>query len=378
MKLMESVYITGIGKFLPGPVVPNDEMEAHIGRIHGVPSRVRQAILRRNGIKGRHYAIDAEGRHFGTNAGMAAEAIRAACGNAHRGVGDLQYLATSTTQGDLLVPGFGSTVHAELGTGPMEVASFQSVCASSMMAIRAAYLNLRAGDHHLAAVSGSEFSSRWFQPGFYEAFVPRETAAEPPADLEFLRWTLSDGAGALVLETAPRSGGTNLRIDWIDIRSFAGEYENCMFAGQAGNKGAASLPWSHYPSPGAAYEAGSLALRQDFKLLHRMFTTWAGFYLATIEARGVDPAGIDHFLPHYSAESLGAEMRRLLSETGAMIPEERWFTTLRETGNVGSASIFLMLDGLAARRDLAMGQTILCFVPESGRCLAGFMHLTVI
>jgi len=42
-----------------------------------------------------------------------------------------------------------------------------------------------------------------------------------PADAEFLRWTLSDGAAWLLIEDRPATHGTSLRIDWISLRSFA-------------------------------------------------------------------------------------------------------------------------------------------------------------
>ena len=78
------------------------------------------------------------------------------------------FLATATTQGDYLVPGHATAVHGELGDRSMEIASFQSVCGSSLMAAKAAWLNVRAGEHKVAAACAGEFSSRWFRPAFYE------------------------------------------------------------------------------------------------------------------------------------------------------------------------------------------------------------------
>ena len=55
-------------------------------------------------------------------------------------------------------------------------------------------------------------------------------------DTEFLRWMLSDGAGAFVLENAKSTKGLSLKIDWIDIRSQANDYPLCMYAGKVNNK----------------------------------------------------------------------------------------------------------------------------------------------
>jgi len=61
-----------------------------------------------------------------------------------------------------------------------------------------------------------------------------------------------------------------------------------------------------------------------------------------------------------------------------MIPEEKWFTTLPTVGNVGSASIWLMLDAFLKAGCAKTGDKVLCIVPESGRAMVGFMMLEVV
>ena len=59
------------------------------------------------------------------------------------------------------------------------------------------------------------------------------------------------------------------------------------------------------------------------------------------------------------------------------IPKERWFSNLETTGNVGSASIFLMVDELMNSGKLKEGDKILLAVPESARFSYVFSLLTV-
>ena len=59
--MSNTAYITALGKFLPGEPVGNEQMEDHLGRIGGKASRLRARILKQNGIRSRHYAIDREG-----------------------------------------------------------------------------------------------------------------------------------------------------------------------------------------------------------------------------------------------------------------------------------------------------------------------------
>jgi 3-oxoacyl-[acyl-carrier-protein] synthase-3 len=67
-----------------------------------------------------------------------------------------------------------------------------------------------------------------------------------------------------------------------------------------------------------------------------------------------------------------------LVEAGFEIPYDRWFTNLGSKGNIGSASIYVMLEELVASGRLKTGQRIVCLVPESARMTFGFMHFTVV
>ena len=72
-----SAYITGTSSFLPNAPVANDDIEQVLGMIGGKPSRARRIVLRNNGIRSRHYAIDpANGAFTHSNAQLAAEALR--------------------------------------------------------------------------------------------------------------------------------------------------------------------------------------------------------------------------------------------------------------------------------------------------------------
>lgn len=373
---MNNAYINAAGKYLPGEAVSNNDIENHLGYIHGRSSPLKSFVLRQNRIQNRYYAIDANGSAFVTNAEMAANAIQDAIAHSECQLHDIDHISTSTTQGDLLVPGMASQIQAHLGCRKVEIANFQSVCGSSMMALKNAFLHVKAGEAQAAAVSGSEFSSRWFRPGFYEAAFSAEEYAKPPLQTEFLRFTLSDGAGALILEPKPNTHSLSFKIEWIKQRSFADRFAPCMYAGSVDNYD--SKPWSLYTSPQEAIQSGAVLLRQDFELLYKLFPVWIGYYMELVEQGWVVPGEISHFLAHYSAHSLRNEMIKLLKKTHAMIDESRWFTNLYEKGNTGTASIFIMLEELMNERELKPGEQVLCFVPESGQCLIAFMLLTVV
>jgi 3-oxoacyl-[acyl-carrier-protein] synthase-3 len=353
-------------------------MAEFIGRVSDRSERLGRTVLRQNGIRTRHYAINADGSTKWTLAKLGAESARAALHAAEIDPADLGLLATATTQNDQLVPGLASGVHHELGLPPLEIASMQSVCASSMMAFKHAALQVSAGEHRAALALGAEFSSRYFRPGFY---LGTRTVAEDgslPGDAEFLRWTLSDGAAAIIIEDRPARRGLSLRIDWISLRSFADRFTPCMTGGTARDADGSLKPWSHHGTIGEAADAGAFQLRQDVDALHRMLPVWLGEMMRLVDEGRFETASVDWFVCHYSAKGLRDEMVRLATRAGCMIPEERWFTNLYEKGNVGSASLFLLLDDLMKSGRLEPGQKILCAVPESGQCVMGYAALTVV
>lgn len=375
---LRDVYITGVGAHLPGPPIGNDRMEDHLGRVHGRGSVVGRRALRWNGIGSRHYALSPEGVVFDSNAGMTAKAVSAALDDARLDLADIQHLATATTQGDFLVPGHAAAVQAELGAGPLELASYQSVCAASLMAAKGAWLQVCAGEAEVAVAAAGEFSSRWFRPAFYEGTALVDAKGRLATEADFLRFTLSDGAGAVVMEPRPRDHGLSLKVDWIDLTSLAGRFDPCMWAGSTrADRAAMDSAWSH-AGPVAAHAAGAVALLQDFELLKIVIRAWIGVWLEKVDSGRIVPDQVDHLLCHYSARSLREEIVGLLENTAAMIPEEKWFTTLPETGNIGSASIWVMLEAFMRSGRPKPGDRVLLIVPESGRAMIGFMMLEVV
>lgn len=372
---MRPVYVTAAAQCLPGAPVGNDEMADHIGRLSPQAERLGRLTLRQNRIRSRHYAIRPDGSSDWTVAKLAGQAVRSLIADAGIDARRIGFLASATTQNDMLVPGLASGVHAESGLPPIEVASLQSVCASSMMALKTAALQVAAEEHQAAIVVGAEFSSRYFRPHHYRGTATVGDNDTLPGDTEFLRWTLSDGAAGLLIEDRPAERGLSLRIDWISLRSFADRFAPCMIGGAVREADGSLTPWSLHPDPAAA---GAFQLRQDVEALHRMLPVWLGEMMRLVDAGKIEPDAVDWFLCHFSAHSLREEMVTLATRAGVMIPEDRWFTNIYDKGNVGAAAIFLMIDDLMRSGSLKPGQRILCAVPESGQCIMAYAAMTVV
>jgi 3-oxoacyl-[acyl-carrier-protein] synthase-3 len=368
MVVMNEAYITGTGAYLPGAPVPNEELAARAGGPQGLrAARMRDRALAANGIRSRHYATDAAGRTVMLNEELAERAVRQALADRGIAPGAVGMLATGTTQGDVLVPGFASMVHGRLGGGPMEVLSAGGVCASGMAALRAVTSAVRLGEHRVAVAVGSELASR--------TLAPRgEAGAGCPPDAAFLRWTLSDGAGAVVVEPRPRPGGLSLRVDWIRLASHAHAHPPCMTAGLGEDHvPRAGGTWLDRPAAGGDWRPAVPALRQDMAALPALVDLGVAEYGA-LAAAGRFAPDTEHVLVHYSAEHFRATLLARLRDAGHDPDEDRWFTNLHDAGNTGAASIFVMLD--AARPRFRPGDRVLLVVPESGRFTLAFAHLT--
>jgi len=281
----------------------------------------------------------------------------------------------ATSQPDLLVPGFGSMVQAAAQVPACQLFSTAGVCNSGVMALRAALGAVQLGEAENALVVASELVSRSLKASRYEAaFAPGEPLEW---DAEFLRWMLSDGAGAWFLETRPRRRGLSLRVDWTCLRSYASSYPVCMSGGRSVRPGEPPS-WQDYASCADAERAGAFLLRQDMRLLDSVVKIGIDLFLQLIEEGRVDAQRIDHVLCHYSSDHFRTKIFQLLKRAGAMPPEERWFSNLATRGNTGAASIFVMLEEFMQTGRVRPGQSVLCMVPESGRFSAAYVHLTAV
>jgi 3-oxoacyl-[acyl-carrier-protein] synthase-3 len=330
---MTDAYITGVGAYLPGEPVDNQQLAARFGGSSPRDAALRDRALAANGIRTRHYAVDGHGQTLMLNEELAAHAVGRALADRGLPVSAVRMLATGTTQGDVLVPGFASMVHGRLGGGPMELLSAGGVCASGMAALKGAVSAVRLGEHPVAVALGSELVSR--------SLVSRP--ADAP-DTGFLRWTLSDGAGAVVLEPAPRPGGLSLRVDWMHLVSHAHDHPVCMSAGlDFGAKPEPGATWLDQPTAAGSDTAGPPRLRQDMSALPALVDVGVAEFTALVQAGKIDPE-VEHVLCHYSAEHFRAKLFARLREAGHEPDEERWFTNLHTAGNTGAASIFVMLE----------------------------------
>lgn len=378
----QTAYITRSSVCLPNAPVENDQVEAILGQVGERPSRARRIVQRSNGIRQRYYVIDpATHEPNFSNASLTAAAVRGLIYDGFA-LDDLACLACGTSNPDQLLPNHAVMVHGELGAPVCEAVATAGVCVSGATALKYGWMAVVSGSTQNAIVTGSETASLVLRAQNYDAERPATVQAlgvrpELAFEKDFLRWMLSDGAGALLIEPAPRAG-LNLRVEWIDIFSYAHLLPTCMYYGAEKEANGTLRSWLSYSA--AEREKKSLfTLKQDVKLLNDEVIehTLVKPLGRVIPQHALSPGAVDWFLPHYSSEYFRTPVADGLARAGLPIPQERWFTNLDRVGNVGAASIYIMLDELLKSGKLRDGQHLLCWVPESGRFSSAFIYLTV-
>ena len=379
----QSAYIVGTGSFLPGDPICNDEMENVLGLVNGKASRYRRRILRSNGIRSRHYALNKDGMATHLTEELASEAISQALSKLETDPDTLDMIAVGTTLPDMLVPGIASMVHGRIGGKNADIISTAGVCGAGSAALKAAIMSVIAGQHQRVIACGTERPSiimrgQRFQE---ESKVNHdEDVAESYQyfNADFLRWMLSDGAGAFVIDNKPHEHELSLKVEWIETASYANKLPTCMYMGSSNP----NLPnqgklWIENIGKEGCSDLSLLLLRQDTKLLGEHIIDVIVDYACQLDQKFNLPK-IDWFLPHISSYFFHEKLQAKMEERGIGIHQDKWFTNLAHKGNTGSASIFIMLDELLSTQDVLPGQKLLLMIPESGRFSVTYALLTAV
>ena len=376
-----SVYITRMSKYLPNDPVSNDDIENILGRINHLPSRAKPLILRNNQIKTRYYALDKEGKSTHSNAQLTQRAVEGLF-DRNFGLSDVELLSCGTSTPDQLLPSHAAMVHGSLGGRPVEINSTTGACSAGVQALKFGHLSVLSGTTRNAVCTGSDRFSKWMLARYFKEEANKIALLNKDGiiafEKDFLRFMLSDGAAAVLLQPDPNPAGLSLRIEWIEQRSFAHELQTCMYAGGIKNGDGSMIGWTELDQEEWTGQS-VFAFKQDTKLLGDFIVKKGGELLKSlVKERNLDVSAITYFLPHLSSQYFGPRIESELKALDLDIPVSKWFTNLSWVGNVGAASAYLMLEELFNSGKLKKGDTLLVMVPESARFNYGYILLTAV
>lgn len=376
------VFIKRTSSYLPNNFVTNEKIEDYIGKIGGKPSRVKNLVLRQNGIKSRYYALTSNQEITHTNAMLASGAIKKLFSDSSE-LSHLELITTATSIPDQILPSHASMVHGLLPeTKNIEIFSTSGVCLASLQALKIAFLSVSSGDKNNAVCCASELVSAALLSKHYDSeYEKSHNISENPYisfEKDFLRFMLSDGAGAVYLDNVPNESGSTLKIEWIEMESNANSLPACMIAGAEFNPDGSITTWKSYDNQELS-DKSIFTVKQDIRLLKNHVVKLAVNHIEmALKKHKTQPDDIKYFIPHLSSMFFYQELLHEIQERNIDLGEEKWFLNLTKVGNIGSASIFVALDEFIKTKKLKKGEKVLLFVPESGRFSYGTVLITVL
>ena len=360
-----NAFITQTGAFLPGEPVENASIPAYLGTLFG-ESKVRERVLRANGIEQRYYALDRRQNPTHDVYELAALAVESCLEGCDSGT-LISYLSAGSTNTPLNGPGLSSMLHGELQKRglvdhALEINSNAGICTSAAQALVNACRAVQSGEHPNALCVGVEqpsaiLKSRAIRPTYDLAQMVRDLRQSQWFMSIFLRFMLSDGAGAFLLQDRPSESGTSFEVTWTYSRSFAHEAPVCM-----------------------KLENWNALLSQDVQVLNEHMGPCIEKVVAEAMERYDDhPRNYKVLLPHLSSYFFRRHLLTIFKTyfEGGERPTRYW-TNLATVGNTGAASIFILLDEYVRTHELDDGDRLMLFIPESGRFNFVLISLTVV
>ena len=188
----------------------------------------------------------------------------------------------------------------------------------------------------------------------------------------------SAGASRALLENHPGEKGVSLKIEWIEMDSYANETPTCMFAGAVRREDGELKSWKSFESQGLVNES-LMVIKQDIKLLGtKLMPLWIRHIKSCFNKHGMSSEDVDYVIPHSSSMVIYNNLIEAMKNESFELYKKEWFTNLTWVGNIGSSAILAALDEFSSTRKLKSGEKILLLVPESGRFSYGTVLLSVV
>jgi 3-oxoacyl-[acyl-carrier-protein] synthase-3 len=362
------VYLAGTGSYLPGPPIPHSAIADVLGEIVGAPERIRRWSEQTSRLMHElldidvvHYAFDPLTREVtDDNVTMAVKASRPALEMAGLGAEEIDLLCYGSAHQDQM-PTASVRIQEALGIERCDELAIHANCTSAYKALYLAHQLVAHGrNDHALAISASSSSSELRAEYYNPDKLDKESL--------FLRWFLSDGAGAVVLTSDPaRSVGLELEATYIE--SVGGKRPSLMYNGRP----------AYWLNPREEFEGGLHHLRQRFRnaLSSGLFREADGgsvFFNGLkrmIEREHLAVERVRVFQVNMPTKHI---IDSIMDECVTLgIPREALFTRLDRLGYCGPPMVFIGLDDVVRHVALGPGDRVLSFVTEVSKFMqAGY------
>lgn len=362
------VVLSGVASFLPNDPVPTDRIDDVLGPLDGAPQDVRvfaerfaRRFTKRSGVEYRHFAIDPKtGRLTHTAASLAEVACRRALADAGREPRDVDLLLLSTPIPDQITPSTTAILQEKLGVGECVEMEIHANCSGLFKCVQIASDALRLGRHQTALVVYPQVSSAFLRSSYYNQAKMTKTQAA-------LRYILTDGSGAIVLEGVDASSGEVVPRELVStyVESVGFDRPSAMTAGA----GIADLV--QCDDFQGVFREGTHHVDQDLPTVSRV----APDYLLEavkrhVEATGLPREDVTRFVASFpSVEQYAANAAQFEEYFPAVRRAETF--PYRNTGYCGGAAVLVWLAELARTGNVEPGEVVLVQAVESSKWMSG-------
>lgn len=363
-----SVKISGSGHFLPGQPVSFNDLDRLLGNVEGAPKRVGKWYERIKKvmpdvleIEQYFFAIDPHSGDFTEdNISMAVKASQKALANAGMKAEDLDFIAYGSAHQDQM-PTASVRIQEALGIEQCAEIAVHANCTSAYKALMVAFDGIRLGRYKRALVVSSSMSSSELRSSYYNMSLVKKEEL-------FLRYFLSDGAGAVILEAQHDVPKNGLLLEYCYSESVGGKKPSAM-----GNKRPA-----YYMNPCEEYEKGLHHLAQMFNdNLSSLFNEADGSVFIKglkrmLNNYPIDTGKIKFFQVNFPSKHIS---ELIMDECRVLgIARQTLYSKISTMGYVGPPMVFLCLDKIIQEEELQEGDILLSFVTEVSKFMqAGFV-----
>jgi 3-oxoacyl-[acyl-carrier-protein] synthase III len=360
------VRISGTGSFLPGSPLSVDEVDDFLGELTEAPPKTRAWLQRMKSmmkemleVENYYYAIDPVTRQFTEdNITMSVKAARKAMEMAGMQAGKIEFIAYGSAHQDQM-PTASVRIQEALGISACGEISIHANCTSAYKAFLVAYDFIKSGRYKNALVLSSGMSSSMLRAEYYNQPLVRKEEL-------FLRYFLSDGAGAVVLQADPSCKG-GLFVENVYMESIGGKKPSAMKDKRP----------AYWMNPKEEFEKGYHHLSQMFQneLRQNFHEADGSVFLNGLkrmfERYPADLSRLRYFQINFPSKHI-AEL--VMDECEALgIPKDTLYTRMSGMGYAGPPMVFICLDKIFREESLVKGDLVLSFVTEVSKFMqAGF------
>jgi len=362
------VYICGTGSYLPGKPVAFADIETVLGELRRAPAKIRKWIKRSHLVMGElldidhvHYGIDPDTHEFNEdNISMAVHSARRALTMARMEPSDIDLICYGSAHQDQM-PTASVRIQEELGIEVCDELSIHANCTSAYKALYLGHHLIRCGQNKNVLVLSANMSSSELRADYYnQELVDKESL--------FLRWFLSDGAGAVIL-SSDKAKSTGFEVEATYIESVGGKRPSLMF--------------NHRPAlwlnPRQEYEEGRHHLRQNFRnalstshFQEKNGSIFFNGFQRMVKKAHIDTETIRCFQINLPTKHIVDSIKEEFLRIG--IEPKIFYSKLDQLGYCGPPMIFICLDKIIREERFEPGDRVASFVTEVSKFMqAGYI-----